>query len=42
MTYPLSEQLFLVARNGVRLSASQLQAIRKICNSPHKQSPKIR
>jgi len=41
-TYPLNKQLFLVAREGARLSGTQLEAIRKICNPPHKQSSKIR
>ena len=41
-TYPVNRQIFLVAREGARLSARQLEAIRKICNSPHKQSPKTR
>lgn len=40
-TYPLNEQVFLVAQEGARLSASQLEAIRKICNPPHKRSSKI-
>jgi DNA-binding transcriptional MerR regulator len=39
-TYPINRQIFLVARKGARLSASQLEAIRKTCNSPRKQSPK--
>jgi hypothetical protein len=38
--YPLNEQLFVVARNGVHLSTSQLEAIRKICNTPPKKSSK--
>ena len=41
-TYPLNKQLFLVAREGARLSASQIEAIRKICDHPHKQSSKLR
>ena len=41
-TYPLNKQLFLVAREGARLSGTQLEAIRKICNPPHKQSSKTR
>jgi DNA-binding transcriptional MerR regulator len=40
-TYPVNRQIFLVAREGARLSAGQLAAIRKICDSPRKQSPKI-
>ncbi|MGA7391596.1 MAG: MerR family transcriptional regulator [Terrimicrobiaceae bacterium] len=39
-TYPVSRQVFLVAREGARLSAAQLEAIRKICDSPHKKFPK--
>jgi DNA-binding transcriptional MerR regulator len=39
-TYPINRQIFLVARKGARLSASQLEAIRNICNSPREQSPK--
>jgi len=41
-TYPVNRQIFLVAREGARLSTSQLEAIREICNSPQKQSPKTR
>ena len=41
-TYPLNKQLFLVAREGARLSGTQLEAIRKICNPPHKESSKLR
>ena len=41
-TYPLNEQIFLVARNGARLSASQLETIRKICNAPSKRTSKAR
>ena len=36
--YPLNEQLFLVARDGTRLSAGQLEAIRAICDAPPNQS----
>ena len=36
-TYPLHEQLFLVARDRRALSASQLEAIRKICRARPKQ-----
>jgi DNA-binding transcriptional MerR regulator len=36
--YPLNEQLFLVARNGAHLSASQLEAIGKICDAAPKSS----
>ena len=38
--HPLNEQLFMVARNGAHLSASQLEAIGKICNAPPKKSSK--
>jgi DNA-binding transcriptional MerR regulator len=38
--FPLSEQLFLVARNGAHLSTSQLDAIGKICDAPPKKSSK--
>jgi hypothetical protein len=38
--YPLNEQLFMVARNGAHLSASQLEAIGKICGAPLKKSSK--
>jgi DNA-binding transcriptional MerR regulator len=38
--YPLNEQLFVVARNGAHLSASQLEAIGKICDAPPKKSSK--
>ena len=41
-TYPLNEQLFLVARDGTRVSASQFEAIRKICNAPSKRTSKAR
>jgi DNA-binding transcriptional MerR regulator len=37
-TYPLNEHHFLVAREEGRLSASQLAAIRKICNTPERKS----
>jgi DNA-binding transcriptional MerR regulator len=40
--YPLNEQVFLVARNGARLSASQLEAIRKICNVSSRRTSKAR
>ena len=40
-TYPLNEQVFLVTRDEARLSASQLEAIRKIC-TPWKKSPRAR
>ena len=33
-TYPLNKQLFLVAREGARLSGTQLEAIRRICDRP--------
>jgi hypothetical protein len=32
--YPLNEQLFIVARDGALLSASQLEAIAKISDAP--------
>src|SRR5215469_12837693 len=38
--YPLNEEFFMVARNGAHLSASQLEAIGKICDAPPKKSPK--
>jgi DNA-binding transcriptional MerR regulator len=38
--YPLSEQLFVVARDGALLSTSQLEAISKICDAPPKKSSK--
>jgi DNA-binding transcriptional MerR regulator len=38
--YPLTEQLFVVARNGAHLSTSQLEAIGKICDAPPKKSSK--
>jgi DNA-binding transcriptional MerR regulator len=38
--HPLNEQLFMVARNGAHLSASQLEAIGKICGAPPKKSSK--
>jgi DNA-binding transcriptional MerR regulator len=38
--YPLNEQLLVVARNGAHLSASQLEAIGKICGAPPKKSSK--
>jgi len=41
-TYSLNERFFLVARDAAALSASQLQAIRKICNAPSKQSSRAR
>jgi DNA-binding transcriptional MerR regulator len=41
-TYPLNEQLFLVARDGTRLSADQLEAIRAICDASPNQSLKTR
>jgi DNA-binding transcriptional MerR regulator len=37
-TYPLNEQLFLVARDGTRLSAGQIEAIRAICDASPNQS----
>jgi DNA-binding transcriptional MerR regulator len=40
MVYPLNEHLFVVARNGARLSTSQLEAIGKICDAPPKKSSK--
>jgi DNA-binding transcriptional MerR regulator len=41
-TYPLNDQLFLVARDGTRLSAGQLEAIRAICDASPNQSLKPR
>ena len=41
-TYALNEQVFLVARDGARLSASQLETIRKICNASSKRTLKAR
>jgi DNA-binding transcriptional MerR regulator len=41
-TYPLNEQLFLVARDGMRLSADQFEAIRAICDVSSNQSLKPR
>ena len=41
-TYPLNERLFLVARDGTRLSADQLEAIRAICDASPNQSLKPR
>ena len=38
--YPLTEQLFVVARNGALLSTSQLKAIGKICDAAPKKSSK--
>jgi hypothetical protein len=38
----LNEQLFLVARDGTRLSAGQLEAIRAICDASPNQSLKPR
>ena len=38
--YPLNEQLFVAARNGALLSTSQLEAIRKICNTHRTKSSK--
>jgi DNA-binding transcriptional MerR regulator len=40
--YPLNQQIFLVAREGAPLSAGQIEAIRKICDHPRKQSLKPR
>jgi DNA-binding transcriptional MerR regulator len=40
--YPLNEQLFVVARDGMRLSAGQLEAIRAICDASPNQSLKPR
>jgi DNA-binding transcriptional MerR regulator len=41
-TYPLDERLFLVARDRRALSASQLEAIRKICRARPKQNSSAR
>ena len=41
-SYPLSEQVFVVARDTVALTSSQLEAIRTICSAPWKQSSKAR
>ena len=41
-THFLNEQLFLVVRDGARLSASQLETIRKVCNTPSKGTSKAR
>ena len=41
-TYPLNDQLFLVARDGTRLSAGQIEAIRAICDVSPNQSLKTR
>jgi DNA-binding transcriptional MerR regulator len=38
--YPLNEQLFVVARDGVHLSTSQLKSIGRICDAPPKKSSK--
>ena len=40
--YPLNEQLFLVARDGTRLSAGQIEAIRAICDASPNQPLKPR
>jgi len=41
-TYPLNGQFFLVSRDGTRLSADQLEAIRAICDTSPNQSLKPR
>lgn len=41
-TYPLNAQLILVAREEARLSAGQLEAIRKICNTRERKTSKAR
>jgi len=40
--YPLNDQFFLVARDGTRLSAGQIEAIRAICDASPNQSLKPR